>query len=239
MNKLLLMLAMATLVSAESCDKQPVPDNNPVEVPETNPHVSILALGDSYTIGHGVPVADRFPVQLQAKLTAADIIVDHLQISARTGWTTGDLQSAIAQTKPVVDTFDLVTLLIGVNNQFRGYPLDAYKTEFAALLETAIRFAGNRPERVLVLSIPDYGVTPFGQDSPNPNQISQQIDAFNAANRAITEGRGVAWFDITPISREAANDLSLLATDELHPSGKMYARWVELLLPTALEQLRP
>lgn len=241
MNKLLIVFGLTTLLGATGCEHQPVlePVIEAPEVETPKPSLACLALGDSYTIGHGVPVAARFPVQLRLKLTEADLAVDTMQLIAKTGWTTGDLKSAIGNTQLAADTFDLVTLLIGVNNQFRGFSLSAYEPEFADLLETAIRFAGNRPERVFVLSIPDYGVTPFGQNRPNPAQISQEIDAFNAINRAVAESRGVSYFDITPISREALNDPSLLAADQLHPSGKMYARWVDLLLPTVLERLKP
>lgn len=241
MNKLLILFGLSTLLSANGCEHQPLVEPV-VETPEEEvpkPPLACLALGDSYTIGHGVPIAARFPVQLRLKLIEADLPVDTMQIIAKTGWTTADLKSAIGNTQLAADTFDLVTLLIGVNNQFRGFSLSAYELEFADLLETAIRFAGNRPERVFVLSIPDYGVTPFGQNRPNPAQISQEIDAFNAVNRTVTESRGVSYFDITPISREALNDPSLLAADQLHPSGKMYARWVDLLLPTVLERIKP
>lgn len=240
MNKLLILFSLTTLLGANSCEHQPTLEPV-VEDPVTGVQqpIACLALGDSYTIGQGVPVADRFPVQLRAKLTDAGIPVDTMQIIAKTGWTTADLKSAIGNAQLAADTFELVTLLIGVNNQFRGFPLSGYEPEFSELLELAIRFAGNRPERVFVLSIPDYAVTPFGQNRPNPAQISQEIDAFNAANRALTESRGVQYFDITPISREALGDLSLLASDQLHPSGKMYARWVELMLPTVLARLKP
>ncbi len=238
MNKLLFAFGLAAVLSAGSCEHQPVPEMTG-EVPEMKTPLHCLALGDSYTIGQSVPVADRFPVQLRQKLTEAGLSIDTMQIIAKTGWTTGELKTAIGNTQLSADTFDLVTLLIGVNNQFRGYALSAYEPEFAELLEMAIQFAGNQPDRVFVVSIPDYGVTPFGQNRPNAAQISAEIDAFNAANRAITESRGVPYFDITPISREALNDLSLLASDQLHPSGKMYGRWVELLFPAALERLKP
>lgn len=236
MNKLLFLFSTLTLLAANSCEHKKIPE----PIKETNPKsLSCLALGDSYTIGQSVPVEDRFPVQLRTQLQAEGLLIDTMQIIAKTGWTTGDLKSAIANASFAADTFDLVTLLIGVNNQYRGYPLSSYEPEFSELLDMAIRFAGNRPDRVFVLSIPDYGVTPFGQNRPNAAQISQEIDAYNAVNRSISESRGVPYFDITPISREALNDLSLLASDQLHPSGKMYARWVELLFPAALERLRP
>ncbi|NUN99325.1 MAG: SGNH/GDSL hydrolase family protein [Saprospiraceae bacterium] len=238
MNKFFFVFGLTTLLGATGCEHQPVPE--PLIVEETpKPPLYFLALGDSYTIGQGVAATARFPVQLRTKLTEAGIPVDTLQIIAKTGWTTGDLKAAINNATLVADTFGLVTLLIGVNNQFRGFARSDYEVEFAALLETAIRFAGNRPERVFVLSIPDYAVTPFGQNRPNPDQISQEIDAFNASNRTITENRGVHYFDITPISREALNDATLLASDQLHPSGKMYGRWVDLMLPILVERLKP
>jgi lysophospholipase L1-like esterase len=185
-----------------------------------NKHPHYLALGDSYTIGEGVEEEDRWPVILAHHLKMAPPT-----IIAKTGWTTDELQAAIDKAKPDTN-YDLVSLLIGVNNQYRGYNPEVYQKEFAALLQQAISFAGNDPNHVLVVSIPDYGVTPFAAEK-NPRKISEEIDRYNAISKKITEAAGVQYFNITPISRKAARDESLMAADQLHPSGKMYRMWVE------------
>lgn len=193
--------------------------------------IHYLALGDSYTIGEAVSPAQRFPNQLADRLRADSFTVSEVSIIARTGWTTNELQAAIQAENPSTERYNLVTLLIGVNNQFRGRSLSNYREEFRELLLQAIELSGDRPERVFVLSIPDYGVTPFGQSTGQAERIGRQIDEFNAAARAITENEGITFINITPISRQAAADPELIADDDLHPSGKMYAAWVELLLP--------
>ncbi|MBP1620302.1 MAG: hydrolase family protein, partial [Acidobacteria bacterium] len=193
--------------------------------------VDILALGDSYTIGESVAEGERWPVLLAAALRAGGQPVAEPRIIARTGWTTDELAQAIAAAKPGSD-YDLVTLLIGVNDQYRGRSINDYPERFSALLAQAIGFAGGRPGRVLVLSIPDWGATPYatGRDRA---KIAAEIDAYNALNRAATEAAGARYVDVTPVSREAATDAGLLAPDGLHPSGAMYARWVELAVPAA------
>ncbi|HZQ10114.1 MAG TPA: SGNH/GDSL hydrolase family protein [Anaerolineae bacterium] len=188
-----------------------------------------LALGDSYTIGESVSAHERFPVQLARRLREQGIQIDEPQIIARTGWTTDELERAILQNPPP-GPFDLVTLLIGVNNQYRGRDAEEYRREFVGLLERAIAFAGNNPARVIVISIPDWGMTPFGRNRKN---VSAEIDMFNAINQSEATARGVHYVNITPISRKAENDTSLIAGDGLHPSGKMYSQWVDLLLPIA------
>ena len=150
---------------------------------------------------------------------------------ASTGWTTGDLSRALDGEVINNGDYNLVSLLIGVNNQYRGNSLDEYRQEFTILLDRAIAYAGGNSDRVFVISIPDWGVTPFGQLVGNPKEIAEEIDGFNAANQAITESKQVRYFYITPISREALNDRALIASDGLHPSGKMYTRWVEMMLP--------
>ncbi|GIW13428.1 MAG: lysophospholipase [Tepidiforma sp.] len=192
----------------------------------------VLALGDSYTIGEAVDPADRWPVQLVARLRADGIAIDEPVIIARTGWTTAELAAAI-DAAPPAGTFHLVSLLIGVNDQYRGLPCNgAYRARLDGLLHRARAFAAGDPSRLLVLSIPDWGVTPFaaGRDRA---AVSAAIDAFNAVNRAAAEAAGAAWVDVTQVSRTAAADPSLLASDGLHPSAAMYARWVERVLPLA------
>ena len=199
--------------------------------------MQFLALGDSYTIGESVAPEERWPVQLGALLRAEGLNVGDPTIIATTGWTTDELSAAIARAKPQ-GAFDLVSLLIGVNNQYRGRGQDEYREQFAALLQRAIGFAGGNPARVLVLSIPDWGVTPFAARlERDPAAVAADIDAFNAINRAETERPGAHYVDVTPFSREAAHDPSLLADDGLHPSGRMYAEWARLALPAAREAL--
>jgi lysophospholipase L1-like esterase len=191
-----------------------------------------LALGDSYTIGEGVPESQRWPVQLAEALRAEGIDVGNVDIIARTGWRTDDLDAAITRTHPK-GPYDLVSLLIGVNNQYQGRPLDQYRKEFPALLNRAIGFAGGKPERVIVLSIPDYGATPVGQGTGDAPRIGGEIDKYNAIAGAASGEAHVRYVDITPGSRRAADEKGLVAEDGLHPSGKMYAEWVKLALPEA------
>jgi lysophospholipase L1-like esterase len=182
-----------------------------------------LALGDSYTIGEGVPVHDNFPYQAVQLLRGNGLSFCAPEIVAKTGWTTDELQSGI-RGKKLLSRYDIVTLLIGVNNQYRGRAVDAYAPEFEDLLKQAIAFAGGDARRVAVLSIPDWGATPFaaGRDRV---AISAGIDAFNAVNRRIALQHGAYYIDITPGTREATTDGSLVAQDKLHPSGKEYAKW--------------
>lgn len=188
-----------------------------------------LALGDSYTIGESVQPLERWPVQLVSLMRAEGLLVDEPLIIASTGWTTDELSAGIDRANPL-GTYDLVSLLIGVNNQYRGRDLEEYRGQFAALLERAFSFANGRANHVLVLSIPDWSLVPFaaGRDRA---RIAAEIDQFNALNRAEAERAGAQYVDVTPISRRAAADPDLIAGDGLHPSGKMYAEWAKLALP--------
>lgn len=188
-----------------------------------------LALGDSYTIGEAIIYTDCFPVQLTNKLTEQNLKVIPPQIIAVTGWTTSDLLESLAINSPATD-FDLVTLLIGVNNQYQGKSIDNYKDEFSRLLDLSIKYAKGKKENVIVISIPDYGVTPFALNSDTA-QIARQIDLFNAANKIIAEAAGVLYVDITSISRN--HDPALVAADGLHPSAHQYGLWVNKLFPFA------
>ena len=194
---------------------------------QTKTSYSYLALGDSYTIGESVTAPDNFPNQTVQLLKNSGYNFSPAEIIAQTGWTTDELQNKI-DTYTFKLPYDFVSLLIGVNNQYRGRSVEDYKPGFENLLKQAIQFAGNKTDRVVVLSIPDWGVTPFatGRDR---EQIAREIDAYNIANRAIAEQYKVHYIDITPWTREAANDPSLLATDGLHPSAKEYKRWSEKL----------
>ena len=196
-----------------------------------------LALGDSYTIGEGVPEAGRWPVQLTALLRERGIAIDDPRIIATTGWTTDELDAGIDaahEAAPIPTDHALVSLLIGVNNQYRERPLDEYETQFAALLERAVGFAGGEPSRVVVLAIPDWGVTPFAiQSGRDRAQISIQLDAFNAAAARITQARGARFVDTAPVSRERGGEAAMLADDGLHPSAALYALWAEAAVVAA------
>jgi lysophospholipase L1-like esterase len=196
-----------------------------------------LALGDSYTIGEAVPANQSYPLQLAATLNSDKYDVLTPTIIATTGWTTANLINAIAQDTISRNgtTFSFVTLLIGVNDQFQGLEQTEYQENFVQLLHTAINFAGGDTSRVFVLSIPDYGVTPFAQG--RDSVIGPQIDQFNAINKAESMKAHVNYLDITGISRQAATDPNLIAPDGLHPSGEMYAEWVQLLAPMVEKQL--
>lgn len=210
------------------------PESVPCSPPEEG-SMRFLALGDSYTIGESVTEAERWPNQLADRLKAEGLAVE-VTIIARTGWTTDELDAAIDQANPQ-GPYELVSLLIGVNNQYRGRDADEYRLEFRQLLERAITFAGGEPGRVIVLSIPDWGVTPFASGRDRA-QIAQEIDTYNAINKTEAEMAGVAYVDVTPVSRQATFDPDLIATDGLHPSGKMYAEWAELAFAAACEALQ-
>ncbi|HET9590163.1 MAG TPA: SGNH/GDSL hydrolase family protein, partial [Anaerolineales bacterium] len=194
-----------------------------------------LALGDSYTIGESVSESERWPSQL-AKLLERDDIQPEVTIVARTGWTTDELWQGIQDTE-IEPPYDLVSLLIGVNNQYRGYDIDQYREQFSFLLNKAIEYAGGNPDRVLVLSIPDWGVMPFAAGHDR-EKIAKEISAFNAVNREESEKAGVHYVDVMPGSRQAMNDSALIASDGLHPSGRMYSEWARLAYPEALKALR-
>ncbi|WP_372016672.1 SGNH/GDSL hydrolase family protein [Pseudoxanthomonas sp. 10H] len=196
-----------------------------------------LALGDSYTIGEGVEPAGRWPVQLAAALRGHGIVLADPRIIATTGWTTDELEAGIAAAhaqSPVAGDHALVSLLVGVNNQYRGRPLDEFRAQFAALLQRAIGYAAGQPGRVLVLAIPDWGVTPFAvAQSRDPALVAAQIDAFNAVCREEAMRAGAHWIDIAPASRERGAEAAMLVDDGLHPSAAMYALWTALALPAA------
>lgn len=190
-----------------------------------------LALGDSYTIGEGVPESGRWPMQLARALRADGIPLTDPRIIARTGWATDELDAAIDAAHPPAE-YDLVSLLIGVNNQYRGRSVDEYRAQFAGLLERAVGFAQGRRERVLVLSIPDWGVTPFAREAArDAERIAFEIDAFNATAQEVCSARGVAFVDITAVSRAHGAEPRMLAEDGLHPSATMYNEWMRLALP--------
>ena len=192
-----------------------------------------LALGDSYTIGESVCDTCRWPAQLK---TALENEIDGSNISvsiiAQTGWTTTNLLQAISEAS-TSNNYNLVSLLIGVNNQYQGKPFSLYETEFVQLLDIAIAKAGGDKTKVIVVSIPDYAFTPFGQSMSNPIQITTDLINYNAYAASVCNERGVSFVNITDITQEGLNDSSLVATDGLHPSEAAYALFVERLLPVA------
>ena len=219
-----LVAAVVPVVLAAGATK--AADNNP-----------FLALGDSYTIGEGVAAAQRWPAQLVALLGAQGVALDPPEIIARTGWTTDELAAAM-DAHTFKAPYALVTLLIGVNNQYRGRDLENYRVEFRRLLERAIALAGNRPQRVIVVSIPDWGVTRFGRESGrDARQIAREIDAYNGANAQIAKMLQVRYVDVTSASRDGGNAAEMLVADGLHPSAAMYQHWAQLVLPAAQSAL--
>ncbi len=193
---------------------------------------SYLALGDSYTIGEGVPSYQRWPVQLVRALRN-HVPVHRPKIIATTGWTTDELLGAISGIN-MNRKYDLVSLLIGVNNQYRGYPLHYFREEFPKLLDIAIHLARGKRKRVFVVSIPNYAATPFGRRG-DPRKITRELKYYNRIAREICRKKGVRFINITDISERTGP--SLVAHDDLHPSGKMYSLWVRRIYPEVKRML--
>jgi lysophospholipase L1-like esterase len=204
----------------------------------SGPVVSLLSLGDSYTIGEGVAPNERWPSQLVDDLRTRGFVIDEPVIIARTGWTTDELSAAIDQSPPR-RTFDLVTLLIGVNDQYRGRLPAEYAVTFRALLERSIGFAENVASRVVVISIPDWGVMPFARaHGRDPERIAAEIDEYNQINRAEASRVGAGYADVTTLSRIAGRDWQFMVGDGLHPSGLMYESWARILAPVVERAIR-
>ncbi|HVJ63498.1 MAG TPA: SGNH/GDSL hydrolase family protein [Tahibacter sp.] len=196
-----------------------------------------LALGDSYTIGEGVAASGRWPQRLAQRLRANGVNLGDPAIVATTGWTTDELSAAM-DGAALAPPYDFVTLSIGVNNQYRGRDLDNYRAEFRMLLDRAMTLAGARPQRVVVVSIPDWGVTKFGRESGRDvAAIARELDAYNAVNREEAARRGVAWADVAAISRKAGDAADQLADDGLHPSARQYDAWLTAIEPKARQAL--
>ncbi|WP_339869469.1 SGNH/GDSL hydrolase family protein [uncultured Algoriphagus sp.] len=208
------------------------PDKPMNENSTDNPdQLTYLALGDSYTIGEGVSDAFRYPSQLITKLNAeTEKSWATPTVIARTGWTVDELDKGINAADIAGKTYDLVTLSIGVNNQYRGYPIAKFETEFEQMLLRAISFAGVNTKHVVVLSIPDWGVTPFAaQSGRDKSKIAEEIDAYNRIKAKICEKHAVTYIDITAQYRSLGAQPDMLAADGLHPSAKMYGLWTEKL----------
>lgn len=217
------------------CGKSSTNGMNKTDIAPIDPptdQLTYLALGDSYTIGEAVKQAERFPYQLRENLNRQSLHFSAPKIVATTGWTAGELISGI-KAETFLPKYDLVTLLIGVNDQYRRNSIETYRKEFIALLKTAVNFAGGNAAHVFVVSIPDWGVTPYGaQSGRDVKVIAKEIDAFNAVNKEESLKAGISYTDITPGSRNAATDAALVASDGLHPSGKMYKEWAAQLSPS-------
>jgi lysophospholipase L1-like esterase len=197
----------------------------------------LLSLGDSYTIGEGVPTSERWPHQLVRGLNAQQFGFAQPDYVAKTGWSTDELMRGIQAEQDLLTHYDLVTLQIGVNNHYRSRLASGYERELSQLVRVAVRFAGMRPRRVLLVSIPDWGVTPFARsDSRTPDDIRSDIDEYNAIGRQVAEGFGAHFVDITECSRAMPE---ALIGDYLHPSGAAYSRWTSIILPVALDALKP
>ena len=207
-----------------------VPDTSVIVLPNTTTGKTYLALGDSYTIGQSVVESEQFPVQAATQLTSLNIKFSTPEIIAQTGWTTSNLLSRLSTSAPSKPSYDIVSLLIGVNNQYQHRTQDEYRQQFETLLIKSIQYAGNRKERVFVLSIPDYSVTPFASNSDTAF-IARQIDSFNVINKQIALQYNVNYLNITGFTRMAATNTSLIAGDGLHPSGIEYRVWADNLVP--------
>jgi lysophospholipase L1-like esterase len=196
---------------------------------------SLLCLGDSYTIGESVDANENFPTQCVRLLKNNGYDFNTPEIIARTGWTTDELEHAIDNSN-ANKSFDFVTLLIGVNDQYRGGNIEDYKPRFESLLNRAVQFTNGQSARVIVLSIPDWGVTPFAKDRDS-EKIAQQINSYNEVNKQLAQKHKVGYIDITESTREAISDPSLVAPDGLHPSAKEYAKWAAKIYLAVKEQL--
>ncbi len=223
-NQIFFISVIAIILSLYSCEDK--------EALHPTITVKYLALGDSYTIGQGVEENERWPNQLSTQLESNGIDVQKTQIIAQTGWKTSDLLNGIADS--TLNDFDLISLLIGVNNQFWSQPFDVFQTEFDSLVNIAIEAVGK--ERIFIVSIPDYGVTPFG--SSNSENIANDIDMYNAyiSERCVEEG--FPFINVTEISRQLGDSDGALAPDNLHPSGYQYSLWVNEMLPSVLDLIR-
>lgn len=233
------ILTLSVVLTFFNCNsKTDTPtENTDTENPATAENFKIIALGDSYTIGQSVCETCRFPAQLkdslQTRYTALDTF--NLEIIAQTGWTTTNLKTAISNADPQTD-FDLVTLLIGVNNQYQNKPFELYETEFIELVETATILVGGDASRLIVVSIPDYAYTPFGQGS-NALNISTELELYNTFAQTYCTANNLKYVYITDITQEGLNNPALVASDNLHPSTLAYTKFVERILPLALDIL--
>ncbi|MBD3636263.1 MAG: SGNH/GDSL hydrolase family protein [Crocinitomicaceae bacterium] len=213
--------------SCTSSDKR-IGQNN--KIPYT-----YLALGDSYTIGESVSESERWPVQLVSALNKKGIKVEEPRIIAKTGWRTDDMLNAAKSELDSTQQFEMVSLLIGVNNEYQGWAPEEFEPEFEACLDFAISKCKNGVKGVFVVSIPDYGYTPFGKKKQK--QISERLKIYNSICKKVSKEKGVTFYNITPISQSNPDDITLVAKDGLHPSGKQYGMWVDSFIDSLYKQL--
>ena len=231
--RLSILIFLTILASQVACEKN---DKTPMN--SDSDKLTYLALGDSYTIGEGVDEAERYPNQTIALLEQGNIEFGKPQIIARTGWTTDELAKGIVDANIKGQTFDLVTLLIGVNNQYRGRPIANYAEEFEGLLKQAIEFAGGDANHVVVLSIPDWGVTPFALDrDTDQGKVALEIDNFNKTKTEITKRLGAHYIDITEEYRKNGGEKNMVVSDKLHPSRLIYKSWADKLVHVISEKI--
>ena len=208
-------------------------DSTPVKVTTAvNEGLSYIALGDSYSIGESVLESERWPNQLSVALTKEGFTISKTQFIAQTGWTTRNLMDAISKKSP--EKHDLVSLSIGVNNQYQHLPFDQFKMEFVQLLKIAVAIAKSK-EQVFVVSIPDYGFTPVGNS--DKERIGKELDEYNTFMKQECDNNNIPFIDITVISRELGSSEGALSGDNLHPSGIQYAKWVEIISPEVIKLL--
>jgi lysophospholipase L1-like esterase len=219
--------------TAGACTKTNMTDSNTTPIVTATPVAgaakTYLALGDSYTIGQNVAIQDRFPAQTVALLRASGVSIQDPKYVATTGWTTTNLTNAIAA-ENLKGAYDVISLLIGVNDQYQRMDTTGYRIRFTQLVNKSIELAGFQKTKVFVLSIPDYSATPF-VPTADKARVRKEIDEFNAINKEITLRNSIVYLDITPSTREAETNATLLANDGLHPSGLEYKKWAERLAP--------
>ncbi|WP_040247173.1 SGNH/GDSL hydrolase family protein [Psychroserpens mesophilus] len=227
-------LGLLAFISCSSTDENNINDAI-VNIPKT---FKVLSLGDSYTIGQSVCNTCRFPEQLKDSLELRFKVQDtiKLKIIAQTGWTTTNLKTAIAN-ENLQNDYDLVTLLIGVNNQYQSKPFSLYETEFPELVEEAITASNGDKNKLIVVSIPDYAFTPFGQNNGNPEITTSEIDSYNTFAENYCNENDITYVYITDITRQGLMDTDLIASDNLHPSELAYTKFVERILPIAIEKI--
>lgn len=232
----MVVVSCSSQCSSENTTVAPKPETSPAPSPQPQPvskNVSYIALGDSYTIGQSVCLTCRFPEQLKKKLetTIPGLSVD-LKIIAQTGWTTSNLINALKEQQPTSE-YKLVTLLIGVNNQYQNREFSIYEREFPQLAQTAITLAKGNKDNIIVVSIPDYAYTPFGQQTGNATKISTELDRYNAFAKNYCDANGITFINITDITRQGLKETYLVATDGLHPSEKAYSLFIDRIAPKA------
>ena len=232
MKKLVLLFPFLCLFISCNSSSEKVEETTPVI--EEQP-LTYLALGDSYTIGESVSEEARWPLQLADSLRKRGVEIDKPKIIAKTGWTTGDLLSGMDVQLEDGEQYDLVSILIGVNNQYQGRSIEEYEQELQTIFDRAIARSKTGAAGVFAVSIPDYGATPFG--ASRAEEIAKEIEEFNAVFERIAEAHDVPFYNITPVSKRAKNEPDLVAEDGLHPSGKMYSLWVNEFVDEVLEKI--